>query len=140
MSRPSAHGLRAVLLIQALGGPRWGASPMNARTNKMTSFIYTIYIHATAEQVWRGLTDPAMTKRYWWHHLAGSKTFRSDWKKGSTWDLEHKDVGLVVSDPEQVILVSDPHRRLSYTWHSFTPGWAAEVRPSRRAGLPCCRT
>jgi uncharacterized protein YndB with AHSA1/START domain len=32
-----------------------------------------------------------------------------------------------VSDPEQVILESDPSRRLSYTWHSFTPRWAAEV-------------
>jgi uncharacterized protein YndB with AHSA1/START domain len=100
---------------------------MNARADMMTSFTYTIYIHATAEQVWRGLTDPAMTKCYWRHHKAGPKTFRSDWQKGSTWDLEHKDVGLVVSDLEQVILVSDPYRRLSYTWHSFTPGWAAEV-------------
>ncbi|MGH3149401.1 MAG: SRPBCC domain-containing protein [Streptosporangiaceae bacterium] len=34
---------------------------------------------------------------------------------------------LVVIDPEQVILGSDPYRRLSYTWHSFTPRWAAEV-------------
>jgi uncharacterized protein YndB with AHSA1/START domain len=59
--------------------------------------------------------------------MAGPKTFRSDWKKGSTWDLEHKDVRLVVSDPEQVVLESDPCRRLSYTWHSFTPRWAAEV-------------
>ena len=100
---------------------------MNARTDTMTSFTYTTYVHATPEQVWRGLTDPAMTKRYWRHHMAGPKTFRSDWNKGSTWDLEHKDVGLVVSDPEQVILESDPNRRLSYTWHSFTPEWAAEV-------------
>jgi uncharacterized protein YndB with AHSA1/START domain len=100
---------------------------MNARDGKMASFTYTIYIHATAEHVWRGLTDPAMTKRYWRHHRAGPKTFRSDWKEGSTWDLEHKDVGLIVSDPEQVILASDPYRRLSYTWHSFTSGWAAEV-------------
>jgi uncharacterized protein YndB with AHSA1/START domain len=100
---------------------------MNARADKLMSLSYTIYIHATAEQVWRGLTDPAMTKCYWRHHMAGPKTFRSDWKKGSTWDLEHKDAGLVVSDPEQVILVSDPYRRLSYTWHSFTPRWAAEV-------------
>lgn len=100
---------------------------MNARTGTTTSFTYTAYIHATPEQVWRGLTDPAMTKRYWRHHLAGPKTFRSDWQKGSTWDLEHNDVGLVVSDPEQVILRSDPYSRLSYTWHSFTPAWAAEV-------------
>ena len=100
---------------------------MNTRTDKITSFTYTIYIHAMPEQVWRGLTDPALTTCYWRHHMAGPKTFRSDWTKGSTWDLEHQDVGLVVSDPEQVILESDPYRRLSYTWHSFTPEWAAEV-------------
>ena len=100
---------------------------MTARTDTMTSFTYTTYIHARPEQVWRGLTDPAFTKCYWRHHMAGPKTFRSDWTKGSTWDLEHKDAGLVVSDPEQVILESDPYRRLSYTWHSFTPEWAAEV-------------
>jgi uncharacterized protein YndB with AHSA1/START domain len=100
---------------------------VNAGSGTMTSFSYTTYIQASPEQVWRGLTDPAMTKRYWRHQLAGPKTFRSDWKKGSTWDLEHKSVGLVVSDPEQVILESDPYRRLAYTWHSFTPEWAAEV-------------
>ena len=34
---------------------------------------------------------------------------------------------LVVSDPGQVILESDPHARLAYTWHTFTPEWAAKV-------------
>jgi uncharacterized protein YndB with AHSA1/START domain len=98
----------------------------------MTTFTYTTYIHAAPEQVWRGLTDPAMTRRWWRHHMAGPKTFRSDWTKGSTWDLEHKDVGLVVADREQVILESDPYRRLSYTWHTMTPelaerfGWDGE--------------
>ena len=100
---------------------------MAVRTDQMTTFTYTTYIHAAPEQIWRGLTDPAMTKRYWRHQKAGPKTFHSDWTKGSTWDLEHKDVGLVVADREQVILESDPYRRLSYAWHSFTPGWAAEV-------------
>ena len=55
------------------------------------------------------------------------RRFHSDWKKGSTYDLAHEEVGLVVSDPEQVILESDPYCRLAYTWHSFTPEWAAEV-------------
>lgn len=100
---------------------------MAARTDRTTSFMYTTYIQAAPEQVWQGLTDPALTKRYWRHHRAGPKTFRSDWKKGSSYDLAHEDVRLVVSDPEQVILESDPHRRLSYTWHSFTPEWATEV-------------
>jgi uncharacterized protein YndB with AHSA1/START domain len=96
-------------------------------TAEQTSFTYTIYIRATPDQVWQGLTDPVMTKRYWRHHKAGVKAFLSDWKKGSTYDLAHEDVGLTVSDPEQVILESDPYRRLSYTWHSFTSEWAAAV-------------
>ena len=73
------------------------------------------------------LTDPADTTRYWRHREAGGKTFPSDWKKGSRWELVHADIGLVVSDPEMVVLESDPPRRLSYTWHTFTPEWAAAV-------------
>ena len=30
-----------------------------------------------------------------------------------------------MADPEQVIVESDPYRRLAFTWHSFTPEWAA---------------
>ena len=30
-------------------------------------------------------------------------------------------------DSEQVILESDPWRRLAYTWHTITPEWAADV-------------
>ena len=51
------------------------------------------YIEATPERVWRALTDRADTRRFWRHRTAGGKTFPSDWKKGSTWDLVHEDVG-----------------------------------------------
>jgi uncharacterized protein YndB with AHSA1/START domain len=34
-------------------------------------------------------------------------------------------VGLVISNAEQLVLESDPPRRLSYTWHTFSPEWAA---------------
>jgi uncharacterized protein YndB with AHSA1/START domain len=95
--------------------------------DQRTSFTYTIYIRATPEQVWQGLTDPAYMRSYWRHQRAGEKTFRSDWKKGSTYDMVHDEVGLVVSDPAQVILESDPQRRLAYTWHTITPEWAAAV-------------
>ena len=98
-----------------------------ARTEETTTFTYTTYINAAPERVWQGLTDPADTKRYWRHQKAGAKTFRSDWEEGSTWDLVHEEVGLVVSDLEQVILESDPSRRLAYTWHTFSPEWAGEV-------------
>jgi hypothetical protein len=30
-----------------------------------------------------------------------------------------------IADPAQVVLQSDPFRRLAYTWHTFTPEWAA---------------
>jgi uncharacterized protein YndB with AHSA1/START domain len=100
---------------------------MEASRDQRTSFTYTIYIHATPEQVWQGLTDPAYMRGYWRHQKAGEKTFRSDWKQGSTYDMKHDEVGLVVSDPEQVILDSDPYRRLAYTWHTITPEWAAAV-------------
>jgi uncharacterized protein YndB with AHSA1/START domain len=92
-----------------------------------TNFTYPIYIQTTPEQVWQSLTNPDLMKRYWWYHQAGEKTFRSDWRKGSTYEMAHEEVGLVVSDPEQVILESDPYYRLAYTWHTITPEWAVAV-------------
>ena len=55
--------------------------------NQMTGFTYPIYIQATPERVWQGLTDPALMKRYWRHQKAGEKTFHSDWKRvpPTTW-------------------------------------------------------
>jgi len=47
-----------------------------------------------------------------------------------TWDNH----GVKITDPEQVVIESDPYRRLSYTWHSMTPelaerfGWDEELR------------
>jgi uncharacterized protein YndB with AHSA1/START domain len=29
--------------------------------------------------------------------------------------------GCTIADPEQIVLESEPFRRLSYTWHTFTP-------------------
>src|SRR4029077_8370966 len=85
---------------------------------EQTAFVYTTYIQETPERVWQGLTDPALMERYWRHQKAGPKTFHSDWKKGSTYEMAHDDVGLVVSGPGQAILESDPPRRLAYTWHT----------------------
>jgi uncharacterized protein YndB with AHSA1/START domain len=92
-----------------------------------TAFVYTTYVKASAEQVWQGLTDPALMKRYWRHQQAGPKAFLSDWQKGSGYDMTHDEVGLVVSGPDQVILEADRHHRLAYTWHTITSEWAAAV-------------
>ena len=81
-------------------------------------FVYTALIRTTPEQLWRGLTDPAFTRSYW------GVAFESDWQVGSpvTVKLDRNDVN--IADPEQVVLEADPYRRLSYTWHTFTPEWA----------------
>ena len=79
-------------------------------------FVYTSYIKTTPERLWRGLTDPAFTQRYW------GLSLESDWKVGSTITWEQQ--GTSVSDPDQVVLEYDPYRTLSYSWHTFTPEWA----------------
>jgi uncharacterized protein YndB with AHSA1/START domain/DNA-binding transcriptional ArsR family regulator len=80
------------------------------------SFVYTTYIHTTPKQLWQALTDPAFTRRYW------GATFESDWDVGSTYRWQQN--GATIADPDQIVLESDPYRRLSYTWHAFTPEWA----------------
>ena len=100
------------------------ATPMDQKSNE-TTFVYTTYIHATPERVWQGLTDPTFTERYWRHPKSGGVSYRTDWQKGSTYDVAYDEVGLVISDAEQVVLESDPYRRLAYTWHTFSPEWAA---------------
>jgi DNA-binding transcriptional ArsR family regulator/uncharacterized protein YndB with AHSA1/START domain len=89
-------------------------------------FVYATYISTTPERLWQALTEPAFTQRYW------STSFTTDWAPGSqmTWDNH----GVIITDPEQVVVESDPFRRLSYKWHTMTPelaerfGWDEEFR------------
>jgi uncharacterized protein YndB with AHSA1/START domain len=81
------------------------------------TFVYTTYIRTTPERLWAGLTDPAFTSRYW------GTTFETDWQPGSRLVWHHH--GSTFDDPEQIVLAAEPYRRLSYTWHTFTPEWAS---------------
>jgi uncharacterized protein YndB with AHSA1/START domain len=81
------------------------------------AFVYTTYIATTPEKLWQALTEPVFTRRYW------GIAFETDWRPGSAMVWEQD--GRRVVDPEQVVLESDPHRRLAYTWHTPTPEWAA---------------
>jgi RimJ/RimL family protein N-acetyltransferase len=49
-------------------------------------------------------------------------TLKTDWNVGSAITWDHHEV--TIADPAQVVLESEPYRRLSYTWHTFTPEWA----------------
>jgi uncharacterized protein YndB with AHSA1/START domain len=84
-------------------------------------FVYTSYIRTTPERLWQALTKPAFTKQYW-----DGLSYESEWTAGSTYVMK-RDMGegLTVADPEQLVVVADPYRRLTYTWHTFTPEWAA---------------
>ncbi|MFI6786486.1 ArsR/SmtB family transcription factor [Nonomuraea sp. NPDC050383] len=98
-------------------------------------FVYTTYIDTTPERLWQALTDPAFTRRYW------GATFGTDWRTGSAMVWEQD--GMTFEDPEQVVLEAEPYRRLSYTWHTFTPEfahrygfgeeWLARVSGERRS-------
>ncbi|MCU1457053.1 MAG: ArsR family transcriptional regulator, partial [Actinomycetia bacterium] len=81
-------------------------------TETAADFVYTTFVYATPEQVWRGLTDPNFTRRYWGVEL------RSDWKIGSP--VAWIERGVTLEDPEQVVLESDPYRRLAYVFPAFT--------------------
>jgi DNA-binding transcriptional ArsR family regulator/uncharacterized protein YndB with AHSA1/START domain len=76
-------------------------------------FVYTTYISTTPERLWQALTEPSFTRRWW------QTTFETDWTVGSPmiWDNH----GIIIADPEQIVLESDPYRRLAYSWHTFTP-------------------
>jgi DNA-binding transcriptional ArsR family regulator len=82
-------------------------------------FVYTSYVRTTPERLFAALTEPAFTRRYW------QSAFETGWMPGApmTWHIN----GAAVAHPEQVVLEYEPPRRLAYTWHTFTPEWAAAV-------------
>lgn len=90
------------------------------------AFVYTTYIRTTPEQLWRALTDPDFTRQYW------GVAYLSDWKVGSPLLTEASSPGEPPRDLGQVVLESDPPRRLSYSWHNYQPehkelfGWSDE--------------
>jgi uncharacterized protein YndB with AHSA1/START domain/DNA-binding transcriptional ArsR family regulator len=79
-------------------------------------FVYTTYIETTPERLWQALTDPAFTRRYW------GVAFETDWRVGSP--MVWVENGVKIEHPDQVVLESDPHRRLAYAWHTFSQEWA----------------
>lgn len=80
------------------------------------SFVYTTYIATTPDRLWRALIEPEFTLAYWGHAL------ESTWDKGAP--IVWRGQGSVVDDGGSTVLEYDPYRRLSYSWHTFTPAWA----------------
>ncbi|MFC9492747.1 SRPBCC family protein [Streptomyces hydrogenans] len=83
------------------------------------AYVYTSYIRTTPDELWKALTEPELTRRYW------GVAFETEWTPGApmVWDEGDRST----TDPEQVVVEAVPGRRLAYTWHTFTPEWAKAV-------------
>ncbi len=75
-------------------------------------FVYVTYIGATPDRLWKALTEPEFTRIYW------GAALKSDWQVGSKVLWQHEP-GEEYDDLDQVVLESDPPRRLAYTWHTY---------------------
>jgi uncharacterized protein YndB with AHSA1/START domain/DNA-binding transcriptional ArsR family regulator len=95
-------------------------------TMPQTEFVYVTYIETTPEELWRALTEPEFIRQY----FEGTGP-QSEWKVGSPvrWRM---DPATDYQDWDQKVLVSEPNRRLAYTWHGYQPemaelfGWSDE--------------
>ncbi|WP_433186859.1 ArsR/SmtB family transcription factor [Actinoallomurus sp. CA-150999] len=84
------------------------------------TYVYVTYIRASAEQVWKALTDADLTARYWGHANV------SDWQPGSPWEHRRVD-GSGAVDVVGRVLESEPPTRLVIT---FEDAPDAEREPS----------
>jgi len=84
-------------------------------------FVYVTYIKTTPEKLWHALTDSDFTERYWF----GNRV-TSDWTVGSTYRFAKEGKPGV----EGKVLVSDPPKKLSYSWDLVKEGTYRE-RTSR---------
>ncbi len=81
-------------------------------------FIYVTYIETTPDELWQALTDGDFTERYWFDHRVAS-----DWSVGSDYHFTLTGEKRL----EGKVLISDPPRKLAYTWN----GCAEEFRRER---------
>jgi uncharacterized protein YndB with AHSA1/START domain len=90
------------------------------------SFTYITYIAAKPDEVWRALTDGALTRQYW-----HGRRVDSSWKVGATvmfwYDTPH---GEAVSD-RGIVLESRAPTRLSYTFRVEFIDELRDEHPSR---------
>jgi uncharacterized protein YndB with AHSA1/START domain len=92
---------------------------MTTMTEQATQ-VYSVFIRATPEQVWDGITKPEFTTRYF-HGTKIDSTF----EPGAPYLSVAGEGGDTVVDGE--ILESDPPRMLKHTWRAlYDPETAAE--------------
>ena len=90
------------------------------------SFAYVTHIAAAPDQVWRALTDGAMTRQYWY-----GRRVESDWKIGSPVTFWYETEGEEAVSDRGIVLESAGPRRLSYTWQVQFVESMRDESPSR---------
>jgi uncharacterized protein YndB with AHSA1/START domain len=96
------------------------------RHEKKPSFAYVTYIAAPPEEVWRALTDGALTRQFWY-----GRRVDSSWKVGATVTFWYETPeGEAVSD-RGIVLESRASTRLSYTFHVQFVDELRDEHPSR---------
>ncbi|MGV9836839.1 ArsR/SmtB family transcription factor [Nocardia niigatensis] len=75
-----------------------------AMTTTVPNYVYVTYIHASAAQVWKALTDADLTAQYWGHENV------SDWRQGSDWEHRRADGSGKIDVVGKVLEVDEPHR------------------------------
>jgi uncharacterized protein YndB with AHSA1/START domain len=85
-------------------------SDSGAETAVDPAFVYVVYIQTTPQTLWDALTDPKAQRRYWFDQHTDT-----DWKVGSP--LAHRSADGSANFVGEV-LVSDPPRELTFTFHS----------------------
>ena len=92
---------------------------MTTMTEQATQ-VYSVFIRATPEQVWDGITKPEFTTRYF-HGTKIDSTF----EPGAPYLSVAGDGGETLVDGE--VLESDPPRTLKHTWRAlYDPETASE--------------
>jgi len=97
---------------------------MSKAMNK-ASHVYVTYIRSTPENVWRAITDPDLSARYWGHSNV------SDWTVGASWEHRRTDAA-GKPDLKGMVIESSAPRRLVISW-AYPADVDAPARVSRVA-------
>ena len=90
---------------------------LEGRTMNALRHAYEVYVNAPPERVWQAITDPEMTRHYYFGTLV-----RSDWKPGSPLRYDYPDGTLAAEG--QVLEVDQPRRLVT----TFSALWDDEVK------------
>jgi len=75
-----------------------------------SEFVYVTYIRTTPEKLWRALTEPEFTRKFWVDTVQ-----ECEWKLGASWTLRVPDGR--AADTGEVVEI-DPPRRLVLSWQN----------------------